>query len=113
MDAIAANARTLPLDRFDMTLNELIARCRIEWHGVVLGEPDWGDASHTLAATLHFDADRVALHFIFNAYQEGLEFAIPPLDANHVPWRSCPQCSENRRRMLAATRSARPSWCCS
>jgi isoamylase len=81
-------ARALPLERFDMTLNELIARSRVEWHGVALGEPDWSDASHSLAATLHFDADRVALHFMINAYWEALEFAIPRLEENHVPWRS-------------------------
>ena len=82
-------ARTLPLERFDMTLNELITRHRVEWHGVTLGEPDWGDASHSLAATMHFDADRVALHFVINAYWEPLAFAIPPLDENHLPWRRC------------------------
>jgi isoamylase len=82
-------ARTLPLNRFDMTLNELITQHRIEWHGVALGEPDWGDKSHSLAATMHLDADRVALHFMINAYWEALEFAIPQLDENHVPWRRC------------------------
>jgi glycogen operon protein len=82
-------ARALPLERFDMTLNELITQHRIEWHGVTLGEPDWGDASHSLAATMHFDADRVALHFMMNAYWEALTFGIPLLDESHLPWRCC------------------------
>jgi isoamylase len=82
-------ARALPLERFDMTLNELITQHRIEWHGVTLGEPDWGDVSHSLAATMHFDADRVALHFMMNAYWEALTFAIPLLDESHLPWRCC------------------------
>ena len=82
-------ARALPLGRFDTTLNELIMQHRVEWHGVTLGEPDWGDASHSLAATMHFDADRVALHFVMNAYWETLAFAIPPLDGDHLPWRCC------------------------
>jgi glycogen operon protein len=82
-------ARALPLERFDMTLNELITQHRIEWHGVTLGEPDWGDVSHSLAATMHFDADRVALHFMINAYWEALAFAIPQLDENHAQWRCC------------------------
>src|SRR3984893_9411679 len=72
-----------------MTLNELITRHRVEWHGVTLGEPDWGDMSHSLAATMHFDADRVALHFMINAYWEPLAFAIPQLDENHAQWRGC------------------------
>jgi glycogen operon protein len=82
-------ARALPLQRFDTTLNELIRQHRVEWHGVTLGEPDWGDASHSLAATIHVDADRVALHLVMNAYWEPLAFAIPPLDGNHLPWRCC------------------------
>jgi glycogen operon protein len=82
-------ARTLPLERFDMTLNELITQRHIEWHGVALGQPDWGHASHSLAATIHFDADGVALHVMVNAYWEALAFAIPPLGENHVPWRCC------------------------
>jgi glycogen operon protein len=72
-----------------MTLNELIARHRVEWHGVVLGEPDWSDASHSLAATFHFDSDRLALHLMINAYWEALTFAIPPLDEKYLPWRRC------------------------
>jgi glycogen operon protein len=82
-------ARTIPLERFDMTLNELIAQHPIEWHGVTLGEPDWGDASHSLAATIHFDADRLALHLMVNAYWEALAFEIPPLDEKHLAWRCC------------------------
>ncbi len=82
-------ARALPLERFDMTLNELIAQYRIEWHGVTLGEPDWGDVSHSLAATMHFDADQVVLHFMMNAYWDALAFAIPRLDHRHIPWRRC------------------------
>jgi glycogen operon protein len=86
---VLRTARALPLERFDMTLNELIAQHRIEWHGVRLGDPDWGDVSHTLAATMHFDADRVAVHLMMNAYWEALTFAIPLLDGSHNPWRCC------------------------
>jgi isoamylase len=80
-------SRMLPPDRFNMTLNELITRDRIEWHGATLSKPDWGDESHSIAATKHFDADKLAVHFMVNAYWEAIEFAIPPLDENHLPWR--------------------------
>src|SRR5882724_9966461 len=80
-------ARILPLERHEITLNELIAQHRIEWHGIALGEPDWGDASHSLAATFHFDSDQLALHLMINAYWEALTFAIPPLDEEYSPWR--------------------------
>lgn len=82
-------ARALPVERFDMTLNELIAQHPVEWHGVTLGEPDWSDSSHSLAATVHFKADRVVLHVMINAYWEALTFAIPLLDQNHSSWRRC------------------------
>ena len=72
-----------------MTLNELIARHPVEWHGVALGEPDWSDTSHSLAATAHFKSDRVVLHLMINAYWEALAFAIPELDENDVSWRCC------------------------
>ena len=61
----------------------------VEWHGVVLGAPDWSNASHSLAATFHFDSDRLALHLMINAYWETLAFAIPPLDEVYLPWRRC------------------------
>jgi glycogen operon protein len=59
----------------------------VEWHGIALGEPDWSDQSHSLAATFHFDSDRIALHLMINAYWEPLTFAIPVLDYRYVPWR--------------------------
>ncbi len=82
-------AGTLPLERVELTLNELIAKHRVEWHGVALGEPDWTDASHSLAATFHFDDDNLALHLMINAYWEPLTFAIPPLDESHTSRRCC------------------------
>jgi glycogen operon protein len=82
-------ARKLPVERFDITLNELIAAHSVEWHGVALGKPDWSDTSHSLAAAVHFKPDRVVLHLMINAYWEALAFAIPPLDENHGSWRCC------------------------
>ena len=79
--------RRLELERLGVTLNELIAQHRIEWHGIDLGEPDWSDASHSLAATFHLDGDGVALHWMANAYWEPLTFAIPLLDPAYEPWR--------------------------
>src|SRR5262249_5442900 len=82
-------ARTLPVERLGITLNELIASHRVEWHGIALGEPDWSDTSHSLAATFHFDTDGLALHLMINAYWEPLTFAIPRLDEKYLPWRCC------------------------
>jgi glycogen operon protein len=82
-------ARTLPVELMDVTLNELIAQHPVEWHGVTLGEPDWSDTSHSVAATVHFKTAGVVLHLMINAYWEALSFAIPPLDENYVSWRCC------------------------
>ena len=82
-------ARTLPVERLDMTLNELLAQHRIDWHGVQLGAPDWSETSHSLAATLRLDADGMQLHLMVNAYWEPLAFALPPLAADYESWRCC------------------------
>ena len=80
--------RTLPVERLDMTLTELLRRQPIQWHGVKLNSPDWSYDSHTLAATVPLLGYRMVLHLIVNAYWEGLEFEIPPLEAG-AAWRRC------------------------
>ena len=37
---------------FGLTLNELLRRAEIDWHGVRLGCPDWSDNSHSIACTI-------------------------------------------------------------
>ena len=44
--------RHLPIERLDLTLNELLRRQPFTWHGVRLNAPDWSHESHTLAATV-------------------------------------------------------------
>ncbi|MEL4504857.1 glycogen debranching protein GlgX [Luteococcus sp. H138] len=51
----------------------------VTWHGVELGQPDFGDGSHTLAVELDHPTSTEHLHMVFNAYWEPLEFALPPL----------------------------------
>jgi glycogen operon protein len=62
----------------DVTLEELLATARIDWHGVELGRPDRADSSRSLAATIQ--GRSVALHIIANAYWQPLEFALPPTE---------------------------------
>jgi isoamylase len=72
------------------SLNELMERARIQWHGVELGRPDWGEHSHSLAIELHSRRARYRFFAIFNAYWEPLRFELPPLPAGHAePWRRC------------------------
>jgi glycogen operon protein len=66
------------LNRGDgLSLNQLLQQSRIEWHGVKLHRPDWGEDSHSLAMTIR--GEREMYHLIFNAYWEALEFDLPPL----------------------------------
>jgi isoamylase len=80
--------RDLPVERLDMTLNELLRRQPVQWHGVRLNDPDWGHQSHTLAATVLLLGYKLVLHLIINAYWEPLEFEIPALEGQES-WRRC------------------------
>ncbi len=73
-----------------LTLNALLQRARIEWHGVQLNRPDWGEHSHSLAFTLRSLHARFLLHAMFNAYWEPLTFELPQApDAADGAWRRC------------------------
>jgi glycogen operon protein len=74
----------------DLTLNELLHRASIVWHGVQLNHPDWSEHSHSLAFTLRSLGARFLLHGIFNAYWEPLTFELPPTpDQSGEKWRRC------------------------
>jgi len=60
-----------------LTLNELIRQGRFEWHGVTLGDPDWGDSSHSIALTAQSLTGRITFHIMVNAWQEALSFQLP------------------------------------
>jgi glycogen operon protein len=70
------------------SLNSLLRRARVEWHGVELGRPDWSETSHSLAFTLRSLRGRFLFHGMFNAYWEPLTFDLPPLLAEQA-WRRC------------------------
>jgi pullulanase/glycogen debranching enzyme len=61
-----------------LSLNQLLRRARIEWHGVELGRPDWRDCSDSLAFTITSLRGHLRLHGILNAYWEPLRFELPP-----------------------------------
>jgi len=69
----------------DVTLTELLRRSRVDWHGTRLGRPDMGETSRSIALALW--GERIVLHLILNAYWEGLDFEIPPLEAGMAGWR--------------------------
>jgi glycogen operon protein len=65
-----------------MSLNQLLRRSRIEWHGVRLHQPDWNDDSHSIAVTTWSHDEHLTYHLMFNAYREALVFQLPPISAN-------------------------------
>ncbi len=81
--------RDLPSQRVDITLAELLRASAIQWHGVRLNSPDWGELSHSLAATSRLLGDQLLLHVMLNAYWEPLEFQLPATDDARDPWRRC------------------------
>jgi hypothetical protein len=74
-----------------LSLNQLLTRARIEWHGVTLKRPDWSDHSHSLAFTVQSLRARFLLHGMLNAYWEPLTFELPPVPS---------ECSQACRRCI-------------
>jgi glycogen operon protein len=82
--------RDIVAEQGRLSLNDLLQRARIEWHGVALGRPDWGDHSHALAFTLYSLRARFVFHGMLNAYWEALTFELPDPAAPGGPgWRRC------------------------
>jgi glycogen operon protein len=76
----------------------------VEWHGTALDHPDLSDASHSVAATLHFDG--LLMHAILNAYWEPLTFELPPPPGG--PWRRAVDTSATSPQDIELGSSASP-----
>jgi glycogen operon protein len=81
-------ARDVEHEELRVSLSQLIRQTDVTWHGVRLYEPDWSDASHSIAFTSRFVHRRMVFHAMFNAYWEALEFELPPVvDSARDRWR--------------------------
>jgi isoamylase len=69
-----------------MTLNQLLGRGTITWHGVRPNQPDWGPSSHTLAATVRSLSGGQLSHVVLNAWSEPLTFALPSVGGGWRRW---------------------------
>ncbi len=75
-------------ERQPLSLNQLLRKANKAWHGVKLGQPDWGDASHSLALSVEARNNELLFHLILNAYWEPLDFELPQAgDRGEDPWR--------------------------
>jgi len=69
--------RELAAGEHGLTLSQLLAQARIEWHGIYLGQPDWGEASRSLACTIWSMSGQSVIHLMASAYWEPLSFELP------------------------------------
>ncbi len=69
-----------------LSLTELIAGATKAWHGVKLGQPDWGEHSHSIAFAARVANEQLLFHLILNGYWEPLEFEVPPATATWRRW---------------------------
>jgi len=69
-----------------LSLQELLRQAQIQWHGVELHRPDWGDDSHSVAFTVRSLGGKFLIHAIVNAYWEPLEFDLPLLQNGETGW---------------------------
>jgi glycogen operon protein len=69
--------RDISKPEFSMSLNQLLQRRSVKWHGIKLNQPDWSDQSHSIAFTTQSLSGDIMTHYILNAYHEALEFELP------------------------------------
>ena len=62
-----------------VSLNQWIQRSNKAWHGVKVGQPDWGEHSHSLAFSAELREEGLCVYLILNAYWEPLDFELPPV----------------------------------
>ena len=63
-----------------VSLNRLLRGANLAWHGVKLGQPDWGESSPSIAFTVEVRKEKLLFHLILNAYWEPLDFELPRFD---------------------------------
>ncbi len=79
--------RNLEPEQKRISLNQLLREGRHTWHGVKLGQPDWGARSHSMAYGAALSGQGLSLHLIVNAYWEALTFELPEPESAGGAWR--------------------------
>jgi glycogen operon protein len=111
--------RTIEHESNRLSLAMILRNAQMAWHGVKLDQPDWGDASHSVALDAVLKAKGLRFYLMLNAYWKPLEFALPSptgtaswrrwidtsLDSPHdiVPWETAPTISKNPYRVEPRT----------
>ena len=85
---------------------ETVSSTKIEFHGIHLNQPDWGDQSHSLAFTLTNPAYGCTLHTMVNAFWEPLNFALP--QEPHYQWKRIIDTSKSSPEDIYLPKKAKP-----
>ena len=67
-----------------LSLNEVIARAKVRWHGPILDQPDWSQDSRTVAFTI--ETPDKWFHLVFNAHWEPIDFELPDVPTAFNDW---------------------------
>jgi isoamylase len=73
-------------ERQRWSLNEMIHQASKTWHGVKVGQPDWGEHSHAFALEARLRQEGIRIYLILNAYWAPLEFELPQVGDGARPW---------------------------
>jgi isoamylase len=80
--------RDLEAELQRLGLDQLLREAKLTWYGVRLGQPDWGNYSHSLALGMEVRRQKLRFHVILNAYWEPLDFELPAVGSGDPdPWR--------------------------
>ena len=72
-----------------LSLNQLLHRASVTWHGIALNRPDWSDHSRSIACTVRSLGSRFLFHIMLNAYWEPLTFEVPAAPCVGGCWKRC------------------------
>jgi glycogen operon protein len=80
--------RDIEHERARVSLDQLIRQASEAWHGVQLGQPDWGEHSHSLAFEAELRREGLRVYLILNAFWQPLDFELPPVgEGGASSWR--------------------------
>lgn len=72
---------------YSMNLKQMLERATMTWHGVAINKPDWSDHSHSIALTIRSFSGKINIHYMINAYNAPLNFALPKLNTESHSWK--------------------------
>jgi glycogen operon protein len=79
-------SRDIVTEKGTLSLNQILRQAQLDWHGVELYRPDWGEQSHSLAFTFRSLRARYMFHGMLNTYWEPLTFELPVPAASPQLW---------------------------